>query len=240
MLIRRFADRRFRVPCLPAFLICCLIPFTGQTLTGQDKPATENPPAPSCPVLSDTPIPVRSTIEAKVMGTLEAGHQKAGKKLWLNSVYEMDFPGCHMVAGAPIYGVVTTASSSKNPEAAELSLAFDSADCVGHDKHPMKLIVVGVNAPPDEHARGHDAMPTEVQGGGRQISSPVGSTAGYDANLNPAGPLKVAPGSVYGFKNIKLEPQGGPHCSARFTSPSHKLELPTGTVLLLAVRSDTP
>jgi hypothetical protein len=174
------------------------------------------------------------------MGTLEAGRQKAGKKLWLNSVYEMDFPGCHMTAGAPIYGVVTVASSSKSPEASELSLAFDAADCVGHDKHPMKLIVVGVSAPPDENARGHDAMPTEVQGGGRQISSAVGSTTGYDANLNPAGPLKVAPGSVYGFKNIKLEPQGGPQCSARFTSTSHKLELPTGTVLLLALRSEAP
>jgi len=239
MLIRRLVDYWLTVRCVSVFIICGFIAFT-QTLAGQDQAANENPPAPSCPVLADTAIPVRSTIEAKVMGTLDAGHQKAGKKLWLNSVYEMDFPGCHMAAGAPIYGVVTAASSSKSPEASELSLAFDAADCVGHDKHPMRLIVVGLVAPPDENARGHDAMPIEVQGGGRQIASVVGSSAGYDANLSPAGPVKVPPGSVYRFKNIKLEPQGGPQCSARFTSTSHKLELPTGTVLLLALRRDTP
>jgi len=245
MLIRRFKGRQFigcwfRLACVPLFTACSFLALSSQTVAGQDKPATDNPPAPSCSVLSDNAIPVRSTIEAKVTGTLEAGHQKAGKKLWLNSVYEMDFPGCHMAAGAPIYGVVTAASSSKIPEASELSLAFDAADCVGHDKHPMKLIVVGVAGPPDENARGHDAMPTEVQGGGRQIASVVGSSAGYDANLSPAGPVKVSPGSVYGLKNLKLEPQGGPQCSARFTSPSHKLELPPGTVLLLALRSNTP
>lgn len=238
MLIRRVVDYWLRVACVPVFIICGFIALT-QILAGQDKPATDNPPAPSCPALADTAIPIRSTIEAKVTGTLDAGHQKAGKKLWLNSVYEMDFPGCHMAAGAPIYGVVTAASSSKSPEVSELSLAFDAADCVGHDKQSMKLIVVGVAGPPDENVRGHDAMPTEVHGT-RQISDTVASTAGYDANLSPAGPVKVSPGSVYRFKNIKLEPQGGPQCSARFTSTSHKLELPTGTVLLLALRSDKP
>jgi hypothetical protein len=245
MLIRRFPGRqfvgcRFRLAYFPVFLICCFLALSTKTLAGQDKPATDNPPAPSCFVLSDDAIPVRSTIQAKVIGTLDAGHQKAGRKLWLNSVYDMDFPGCHMVAGAPIYGVVTAASSTKSPDAAELSLAFDAADCVGHDKHPMKLIVVGLFAPPDQNVRGHDAMPTEVAGGARQISSTMAATNGYDADLNPAGPFKVPPGSVYGFKNLKLEPLAGPQCSARFTSPSHKLELPTGAVLLLALQSGTP
>jgi hypothetical protein len=248
MLIRRFSDCWFRVICLPAFLICCAVPLSVQTLAGQEKPAIEVPPAPpnaanegkqaSCPDVLDAAILTKSTIEAKVIGKLEASHQKAGKKLWLNSIYEMDVPGCRMRPGAPVYGIVTAASSSKNPDSSELSLEFDAADCLGHDKQPMKLVVIGVFAPPDEQPRGHDAVPTEVQGGAHQISDTEASTSGYDAKLNPAGPVRVSPGSVFGFKNLKLEPQAGPQCSARFTSTNRNLVLPPGTVLLLTVRGD--
>jgi hypothetical protein len=243
MLLRRLFHCWCPIVCLPAFLVCCTMP-----LAGQEKPATEVPPAPakaaneapqpSCPVIVDAAIPTKSTIEARVTGTLEASHQKAGKKLWVNSIYEMDFPGCHMVAGAPIYGTVTAASSSKNPDASELSLEFYAADCLGHDKRPMKLVVIGVLAPPGEQARGHNALPTEVQGGARDIGDMAGSSNGYDANLNAAGSSRVVPGSVVGFKNLKLEPQAGPQCSARFTSTDHNLGLPTGTVLRLILRSE--
>jgi hypothetical protein len=246
MLIRRFVGCGFRVVC--GFLICCVVSLSGYAAAGQQKPATEVPPAPpnpvneakqiSCPDVLEDAIPTNSTIKAKVAGTLEASHQKAGKKLWLNSIYEMDFPGCRMLAGAPIYGIVTAASSNKNPDSSELSLQFNAADCVGHDKRPIKLVVVGVFAPPDEQARGHNALPTEVAGGARQISDAAASSNGYDANLNPAGPRLVSPGSIVGFKNLKLEPQGGPQCSARFSSTNRNLLLPTGTVLLLTVQSD--
>jgi hypothetical protein len=246
MLIRRFVDWRFRVVC--GFLICCVVPLSGHTAAGQQKPAVEVPPAPpnpvseakqiSCPDVLEAAISTNSAIKAKVAATLEASHQKAGKKLWLNSIYEMDFPGCRMLAGAPIYGIVTAASSNKNPDSSELSLQFDAADCLGHDKRPLKLVVIGVFAPPGEQARGHDALPTEVAGGARQISDTAASSNGYDANLNPAGPGRVSPGSIFGFKNLKLEPQGGPQCSARFSSTNRNLVLPPGTVLLLTVQSD--
>ena len=246
MRIRRFVGCWSQAFFLPAFLICCVVPLTGQD---QPKPAIEVPPAPPnaanegkqqppCPDIPDDTYEARTTVKAKVTGTLEASHQKAGKKLWLDSIYEMDYPECRMLAGAPIYGIVTAASSSKNPDSSELSLQFNAVDCLGHDKRPLKLVVIGVFAPPAEQARGHDAVPTEVQGGTRQISDTAASTRGYDANLNPAGPLRVSPGRVFGFKNLKLEPQGGPQCSARFTSPIRNLVLPPGTVLLLTVRSD--
>ncbi len=247
MLIFRLIDCRSRMCCLSVFLVFCPIALFGQA-QGQEKPVVEVPPAPAkatseapqpvCPAIEEGAIPVKSTIEAKVSGTLDASHQKAAKKLWVNSIYEMDFPGCHMIAGAPIYGTVTAASSSKNPDASELSLGFYAADCLGHDKRPMKLLVVGVSAPPGEQVRGHNAAPTEVQGGTRQISDTAVSTSGYDANLNAKGPSHVSPGSVVGFKNLKLEPQGGPQCSARFTSTDHNLTLPTGTILLLIVRTE--
>ena len=245
MLIRRSADYWFGFACVLAFLICCVAPLA---VAAQEKPAIEVPSAPlnaanegtqaPCPDVLDAAILTKSMIEAKVNGTLEASHQKAGKKLWLNSIYEMDYPGCRMIAGAPVYGIVTAASSAKNPDSSELSLQFDAADCLGHDKKPMRLVVIGVFAPPDEQGRGHDAVPTEVQGGARQISDAAASTSGYDAKLNAAMPLRVSPGSVFGFKNLKLESLAGPQCSARFTSTNHNLVLPPGTVLLLTMQSE--
>lgn len=245
MPIRPFVDCWFRIVCVPAFLTCCVVPLTGQTAAEQPRPAIDSPPAlanaaneqPSCSAIQDATIPTRVTIKAKVTGALEAGRQKTGKKLWLNSVYPMDYPGCRMNAGAPIYGIVTAASSAKSPDSSELSLQFDAADCQGRDKQPMKLVVVGAFAPPDELARGHDSLPMEVHGT-RQISEMAGASNGYDANLSPVSPARVSPGSVFGFKNLKLEPQAGPQCSARFTSTSSNLALPPGTVLLLLVRSN--
>src|SRR5579863_10435155 len=181
-----------------AFLICCPVPLICQGAPEQDKPAIEVPAAPpgsgnevkqqSCPVINEGVIPTKSTIEAKVTGTLEASCQKAGKKLWVNSIFEMDFPECRMLVGAPIYGSVTAASSTKNPRASELSFEFHATDCLGHDKQPMQMVVIGVFAPPGEQVRALNAVPTEVEGGARQITDTVASTSGYDANLDPAWP----------------------------------------------------
>ncbi len=245
---RRFLDALLRVVYVPALLICFSMPLLSQETTGQQKPVVQVPPAPpgpandeiqgSCPAISSSEIPIKTTIEAKVTGGLEARRQKAGKKLWVNSIYEMDFPGCRMIVGAPIYGTVTAASSLKDGGKSELSLEFNAADCVGRDKKPMKLIVMAVAAPPGEQAMAHDATPTEVQGGARNIGDTVASRSGYDAKLNPAEPTFLRPGSVLGFKSLKLDPQGGPRCSARITSTDRDLVLPPGTILLLALRSD--
>lgn len=184
----------------------------------------------------DGAFPVNKTIEAKLGIGLESHRQKGGKKLWANSVYEMDLHECRMLVGAPVFGLVTAAASSKDPRHSELSLEFDAVDCVDHSKHPMKLVVIGIYAPASAQVRTHDAVPTEVNGIGRQISDAAASTGGYDALLNSASPRGVRPGTVLGYENMTLEPQGGPHCSSRLTSRDPNLVLAPGTILLLVPR----
>ena len=199
---------------------------TAGTEAGQGEP---------CAMISGADIPVTTTIRAKVTNMLDAAHLKPGKKVWLNSAIGMVYPGCTLEPDAAIYGTVTSAASSKNPNASELSLAFNSADCTGHAKQPIKLLVVGVMAPPDQLKNSHDAMPTELQGSTRQISDTAASTNGYDPKLNPGSSHDIHPGVVLGYKNMKLEPQGGPQCSAKLTSTERNIELAPGAVLLLVV-----
>jgi hypothetical protein len=165
----------------------------------------------ACAQIPDSDIPLANTMQAKVTNPIEAAHLKPGKKLWVNAAVGMIYPGCRLESDAAIYGTVTAASASKNPAASELSIDFNSADCTGHAKQNMKLVLIGVLAP--------DAA----------ASTP-------DAQLNPGGaPHTVKPGVVLGYKNLKLEPQGGPQCSARMTSTDKNIQLTQGAVLLLAV-----
>lgn len=223
----------------------CLV---AQASQNPAKPAIQIPPAPpgpghsndrqSCPLMADGAIPINATVEARLGMLLESNHQKPGKNLWVNSVYEMDLHACHMYAGAPVFGTVTGALSSRTPSHSEISLAFDAADCVGHSKQPLKFVVIGVYAPPDKNFRGHDAVPTEVHDRSRQISETATSTEGYDANLNSDSRRGVRPGMVVGYSRLTLEPQGGPHCSSRLISTDSKLVLVPGTILLLVPHSE--
>jgi hypothetical protein len=192
----------------------------------------------SCTPIADAEIPLSTTIQAKVTGLVSAGHLKPGKELWVKVARGVIFPGCTMETDSAIYGQVTAASSSKNPNASELSLLFDHVDCAGRGKQAMKLFLIGVVAPPDDSKRMHDATPTEVRGGTRQIDEAVWGTNGLDAKLNPGGPPHtVHPGIVVGMRNLKLEPQGGPGCSAKMSSTDRNIELAPETILLLAVRT---
>lgn len=240
-----------RLPCRPIYGLIALVWIAGfcSSLVAQ-APAKQQapvqvPPAPPgapgqetpavpCTPLAENGVPIKSTIEAKVNGLLESNHLKLGKKLWVNSVFEMSFPECRMAAGAPVYGKVTASSSSKNPNASELGLSFDAVDCIGHEHQPMKLVLVGLIAPPEGGDMGHSAAPTEVAGGGRQISDAAANTNGYDAHLSAALPSWVQPGYMAGFRKIRLEPQGGPGCSARLVNTDRTIQLAPGTVLLLA------
>ncbi|PWT76150.1 MAG: hypothetical protein C5B46_01650 [Proteobacteria bacterium] len=203
---------------------------------GSEKPATPSDASQAaCAEIPDSDIPLANTMQAKVTIPIEAAHLKPGKKVWVNAVVGMIYPGCRLENDAAIYGTVTAASASKNP-AAELSIDFNSADCTGHSKQNVKFVLIGVVAPPDQSRSAHDAAPTQVNGGARQISDAVSATSGRDAQLSGGGaPNTVKPGVVVGFKNLKLEPQGGPQCSARLTSTDKNIQLGQGAVLLLAV-----
>lgn len=209
---------------------------------GQDKspaagqPATGDNAQAACAQIPDSDIPLANTMQAKVTNPLEAAHLKPGKKIWVNAAVGMIYPGCRLDSDAAIYGTVTAASTSKDPAASELSIDFNSADCTGHSKQPIKFVLIGVVAPPDQLRNLHDAVPNEVNGSARQISDAAAGTNGLDAHLNPGGPLHtVKPGVVVGFKSLKLEPQGGPQCSGKMTSTDKNIQLSQGAVLLLAV-----
>ncbi|HEY1986367.1 MAG TPA: hypothetical protein VGG85_13200 [Terracidiphilus sp.] len=227
------------------FAVATLLPVSAMSQSAPASPAAATPQAAAdansltgCVRLADEAIPLNSTIEAKVAGTMEAAHLKPGKKIWVNAVYGMVYPGCRMEPDAAIYGTVTAASSSKNPNASELSLLFDSIDCAGHAKQSMTLFLIGIIAPPEQSRSSHDAVPTEIQGGSRQISDTVAATDSYDAKLSAGGPPHtVHPGAVVGFKALTLEPQGGPQCSAKMSSSNRNIELGPGTVLVLAPRN---
>jgi hypothetical protein len=167
---------------------------------------------------------------------MSASHLKAGKDFWVNAAYGMVFPNCTFEADAAIYGRVIAASASKNPNASEMALQFDRVDCSGHGKQNMKLFLIGVVAPAEPGGALHNDVPVEVKGGSRQMSDTANAIGGdFDAKLNPGGPPHtIKPGAVVGFKNLKLEPQGGPQCSARLSSTERNIELAPGALLILA------
>jgi hypothetical protein len=198
-------------------------------------PTGESAPAP-CPHVADADHPINQVLQVKVTGTLDSGHLKPGKQVWFSVVKGMAYPGCTLEQDVVVYAHVTSASSSKNPNASELSLVFDRADCTGHAKQELKMRLIGLVGPPDERGHMHDAMPTEVGGRGRNIDDTMAGTNGLDLELNPGGPPHtVRPGIVVGIPKVKLEPQGGPGCSARMTSTERSIQLGTGSELLLVV-----
>jgi len=192
-----------------------------------------------CASMASGEIPVNQTLELKVTGTLDSGHLKPGKEVYAQVVNGLQYPGCILDRNAMVYGHVTAVSSSRNPDTAELGLAFDHGDCEGQSKKPLPLHLIALLPPPDQ-GRGslHDAVPSEVAGGARQISDTVAETTAYDAQLSEGGkPHTVHPGAVVGMPKLKLDPLGGPGCSARITSTTRSVQLGTGAELILVLSS---
>ena len=196
----------------------------------------------TCPPHDNTDRPLNSTIEATITGGIDSGRLKPGKEVWVKLVNGYVYPGCRMEAGSILYGHVTSSSSSKHPSASELSLLFDHGDCIGHARKPLSLRLIALVAPPDESRRMHSEIPVEVAGGVQQIggSSPGNDATtalnGMDENLTPgSAPHTVHPGIVVNMPAVKLEPEGGPGCSAKITSSSRSITLGTGSELILTM-----
>jgi len=192
---------------------------------------------PACQPGDTTDRPINTTIEARVTGELDSAHLKPGKEVWVKVVYGLAYPGCRLDEDAILYGHVTSAASSKNPNASELSLIFDRADCAGHAKKELPLRLIGLVAPVDTSRHIHDELPTEVAGGARSIQAAVAGTVNAaDENLNPGGaPHTVHPGIVVHMPEVKLEPEGGPGCSARFTSTNRTIQIGAGSEMILTM-----
>jgi len=192
---------------------------------------------PVCQPLDTRDRALDSTIEARLTGGLDSGRLKPGSKIWVRVLSGLVFPGCTLDQDAILYGHVTSFSSTKDPSASELSLAFDHGDCTGHQNKELPLRLIGLAAPPDDSRHLHDEIPTEVKGGARQIGDAVaGLVNAYDVDLNPGGaPHTVHPGIVVNMPAVKLEPEAGPACSARISSTNRNVTLGTGTELILTM-----
>jgi tetratricopeptide (TPR) repeat protein len=205
------------------------------TMTASAVPGPETE-ANACPQFSKGDLPVDSTIEARVTGLLDSSHLKPGKEVFVKVVYGLTYPGCSLTQDATLYGHVTAAASSKNPNSSELGLVFDHADCQGLQKQALPLRLIGLVAPLETSEMFHDAVPTQVSGGVRQMSDPVTGSTGRDENLSPGGPPHIVhPGIVVRMPKVKLEPEGGPGCSTRITSSDRSVQLGPGAELILIV-----
>jgi hypothetical protein len=117
-----------------------------------------------------------------------------------------------------------------------LSLIFDHGDCDGQAKKALSFRIIGVVAAPDAFVGLHSVLPSAVAGGGRSIAgaTPNLGSSGLDYNLNPSGPPQtVHPGIVAGIPKMKLEPTGGPGCSAKMTTSDRSIRLGPGSELIL-------
>jgi hypothetical protein len=215
---------------------CQAVPASQTPAQSQQSTPIEIPPAPGagapqsgCPLLADRYVPINRTIETRVTTLLDSARLKPGRKIWVNSLFEVDDPECRLAKNAVIYGGVTVASSSNKSAATELGLRFDHADCLGQAAKAMNLTLIAIVAPESSHSDNvHSALPG--LGGG------VSGGYGWDQKLDPGGPPNfVHPGEVVGFKKLSLDPYGGPRCSARLTSADPRIELGLGTVLIFAV-----
>ena len=226
------SSARLLRPCVGIFfaaLVSLSIQLHGQT------PANETP---ACPVLSSDSIPLNQTIQLKLMGVFDSAHLKPGKKFYGHVVNSIVYPGCTLDADAVIYGQVTAASPSKlSPGNAELGLEFDRVECTGQSAKPMKLFVIAVLMPSNKRKdEPHGADSTEISGGGRKIGDATASMGGNDEGMSSGSkPASVHPGLVYGDDSMKIDPVGGPGCSAKITSTARSVRLETESELILTM-----
>lgn len=181
---------------------------------------------------------IDTTIEASVTGWLDSGHLKPGQEVDLKVVHEWITEQCRLSKGATLYGHVVTASSKSSGKAL-LALVFDHGDCFGQTRKELSLRIIGLVGANDDRKALHDAVPTEVSGGSRQISTTaavMGDAA--DQNLNPGGPPHtVHLGIVSGLHGIEMTPEGGPQCSTLLTSTDHSVHLGNGSEFILTMQS---
>jgi tetratricopeptide (TPR) repeat protein len=179
--------------------------------------------------------PLNSTIQGGIIGWLDSGHLKPGQPINLKVLRDWIAPSCTLTAGATLYGHVMASTASKG--ASELAIVFDHGDCSGHPKQELSLRIIGVAGGDAQYEAVHNAMPTQVAGGGRAISDAAANMGvALDDNMKPSvAPDKVHPGVVSGIPHLKLVLEGGPQCSAMLTSEEHSVHLGAGSEFILTM-----
>jgi tetratricopeptide (TPR) repeat protein len=178
---------------------------------------------------------VSSSIRGGIIGGLDSKHLKPGQSIQVKVLRDWIAPSCALTKGAMLYGHVLAATASKSPGASELALVFDHGDCSARPKQELSLRIVGV-VETDTYTAVHNAMPTEVHGGARAISTTAASM-GNASDDDMSGPKLIHTGAVVGVPHLKLIPEGGPQCSAMLTSEEPSVHLGTGTEFILTMQS---
>jgi tetratricopeptide (TPR) repeat protein len=220
-------------------------------LVGFDSPASGSSPAVVAPASSssDGKAPacdqylnqngdhqLSSAILGGIVGGLDSKHLKAGQSIQVKVLRDWIAPSCALTKGVALYGHVLAATASKSPGGSELAVVFDHGDCSGRPKQELSLRIVGVVGGDTAYSGVHNAMPTEVHGGARSISTTAASMgAASDEDMN--GPSLIHTGAVVGAPHLKLVPEGGPQCSAMLTSEQPSVHLGTDMKLVLTMQS---
>jgi hypothetical protein len=181
-----------------------------------------------CPKYPDHDWPIHETIIATNPMPLDAGDLKPGTEIYANVMYPLKYADCALDDNAVLYGHVTSSISSKEINKYELSVVFDHADCKGRSHAEIPLRLIAMVAPRDEVVtKLRDVLPRPIRGQG-QTSAATDDNAVEPDYL----PSPVHPGLVSRMPNIRLQPDGGPQCSARISDPDHTVELVKGTALI--------
>ncbi len=190
-----------------------------------------------CPPDDTSDHPFSTLIAAEPSGLWDSGNLNIGDTLSVKVVQEWTTPVCRLEMGANLYGRVVSVVPSKHRGHAELALVFDQGDCTGHNRQALTLNVIALVAPDDDGQALHTAIPSQVNGSGRQLSDVVGSLQhGTDVMLNPGGtPGTVHPGVVVRIPGVKLGLHAGPHCSMLLRSGERNVRIGTKTQFLLTM-----
>jgi hypothetical protein len=212
---------------LPASLVLGQISTDQNAADPQLRSRSDGPsakPAQVCPRYADRDWPLHQTIIATNPRALDAGALKPGTEISANVMYAVKYADCALDDNAVLYGHVTSSISSKEINKYELSVVFDHADCTDRPHAEIRLRLIGMVAPLDEATEKlRDALPRRMRS--------MGKANAVDEALAPPDylPTPVHPGLVSRMPNFRLEPEGGPQCSARISEPDQTVELVTGT-----------
>jgi hypothetical protein len=194
--------------------------------------------APACDQYSDQngDHNLSSSILGGITVGLDSKHLKVGQPIQVKILREWNAPSCALAQGTALYGHVLAATASRSPGGSELAIVFDHGDCSGRPKQQLSLRVVGVVGSDTAYSGVHNAMPTEVHGGARSISS-TASSMGAESDADMNGPKLIHTGAVVGAPHLKLVLEGGPQCSALLTSEQPSVHLGTDMKLVLTMQS---
>src|SRR5579863_8076733 len=109
----------------------------------------------ACPLFARKDWPVSLTIQARLTEFLNSSYLRPGQEVFAKVLYPITYADCSLTHEAILYGHVTDAASSKNPNSSELGLIFDHADCQGRQKQQLPMRLIGLVAPRDQSSMLH-------------------------------------------------------------------------------------